>query len=110
MKHKHYDAIIAYANSEQIQMWNGVNWVDVPSPSFLNEMKYRVKPKEVKLIPHWQAVIDHPLRLSQRLFKTEEEAVRVYRHTIRLATEYPPILLPEEEPILEYRGPGWPGR
>lgn len=102
MKHKHYDVIIAYANGEQIQVRNGVNWTDIPSPSFLNEMKYRVKPKEVKLIPHWQAIVDNPLRLSHRLFKTKEEAVRWCRDTIRLATEYPAVLLSEkeeEEPI-----------
>lgn len=106
MKHKHYDVIIAYANGEQIQVRNGVNWTDIPSPSFLNEMKYRVKPKEVKLIPHWQAIVDHPLRLSHRLFKTKEEAVRWCRDTIRLATEYPAVLLSEkeeEEPIYEHR-------
>lgn len=103
MKHLHYDTIIAYANGKQIQVWNGVNWTDLPSPSFSTELKYRAKPKEVKLIPHWPAVIDHPLRLSQRLFTTKEEAVRVYRHTIRLATEYPPVLLPEGESIYERR-------
>lgn len=112
MKHKHYDAIIAYANGEQIQIFNRPEdkWVDSTTPTFSPDSQYRVKPKEVKLVPHWQAIIDHPLRFSHRLFKTKEEAVRVYRHTIRLATEYPVILLPEEEPILEHRGPGWPGR
>lgn len=110
-KHLHYGTIIGYANGEQIQVWDGAHWIDVAFPTFLTDIEYRIKPKEIKYTPHWPAIIDHPLRLSPRLFKTKEEAVKVYRHTIRLATEYSAILLPEEkEPILEYYGPGWPSR
>lgn len=49
MKHKHYDAIIAYANGETIQMYrdSDAKWQDVRYPAFDPCLKYRVKPTTV---------------------------------------------------------------
>jgi hypothetical protein len=73
-------------------------------------MEYRVKPKEVKLIPHWPAIINsgQTTRITQSVYSSIEEAKRIIpsslvQRVLRLATEYPPIMLPEKEPILERR-------
>lgn len=110
MKHKHYDVIVAWANGEQIQVNQVGEWCDIPTPAFNPYQEYRVKPKEVRLIPHWPAIIDlgPTARITQSVYSSIEEAKRnVPRSTslrmVRLATEYPPIMLPEKEPILEHR-------
>lgn len=47
--HKHKDAIIAWANGEQIEYYSESYkaWRECDSPSWLEFDKYRVKPKEV---------------------------------------------------------------
>lgn len=115
-KHIHYDAIVAWANGEQIQLFSQAEkkWKDLESltsPVWFPENQYRIKPKEVKLVPHWHAIIANPPRLSAHIFPTKEAATLTFpRNVLRLATEYPAVLLPEKEPIPEYHGPGWPGR
>jgi hypothetical protein len=51
MKHPHYEAIIAYANGEQLQYLSTFSneWRDSAVPSFDPTYKYRVKPKAQKL-------------------------------------------------------------
>lgn len=48
MKHKHYDAIVAWANGEQIQLEasEGV-WANITEPSWDLRFNYRVKPKDI---------------------------------------------------------------
>lgn len=113
-KHKHYDVIVAWANGEQIQ-WRdrgALEWEDISSSpmGWHNLVEYRVKPKEIKLIPHWPAIINSgpTARITQNVYSSIEEAKRTIhpefgRQLLRLATEYPPIMLPEKEPILERR-------
>ena len=51
-RHKHYDAIIAYANGAEIEIQdNDGNWKFVKNPSWVEEMEYRIKPAEKKLTP-----------------------------------------------------------
>jgi len=45
-KHKHADLIKKWADGEKIQAYDGVKWVDVQSPVWMPESKYRVKPIE----------------------------------------------------------------
>ena len=44
MKHKHYEAIVAWANGAAIEMENITGtWFDVPTPSWSVTHEYRVK-------------------------------------------------------------------
>jgi hypothetical protein len=54
-KHKHYDLIIAWANGETIQVCDvlGVHWIDLASPAFSEDLRYRIKPK---LLEYWTPV------------------------------------------------------
>jgi len=49
MKHKHYDLIIAWANDcslkVQYRETDEVRWYDTASPSFAENLEYRIKPK-----------------------------------------------------------------
>lgn len=115
MKHKHYDIIVAWAAGETIQARenSGQEWKDLSSNGVLgwyDSMQYRVKPKEIKLIPHWPAIINSvpTARITQNVYSSIEEAKQTLppvlaQRVLRLATEYPPIILPEKEPILKRR-------
>jgi hypothetical protein len=45
-KHKHYEAIMAWANGEVVEMKDTQTggWFDVPNPGWYKEDKYRAKP------------------------------------------------------------------
>lgn len=47
-KHKHYEAIIAFANGAKIEVWDTVQrcWSDIQNPMWIDEWEYRVKPVE----------------------------------------------------------------
>jgi len=47
-KHKHYDAIVAWANGEEIQHELKGDWVDINEPDWYETVNYRIKPKRVK--------------------------------------------------------------
>jgi len=48
-RHKHADAIIAWANGEEIEMFVSGAWYPVPmNPKWHEENPYRIKPKLVK--------------------------------------------------------------
>lgn len=49
MKHKHYDAIIAYANGKTIEHFSSIfkRWVVARYPTFAEDEQYRVKPESV---------------------------------------------------------------
>jgi hypothetical protein len=70
--------------------WLGFNW----DATF----EYRIR--EPELVPHWPAVIkeEYSYWISDNLFASLEEAKERYEDygskAIRLATEYPAILLP----------------
>lgn len=56
--HKHKDAIIAWANGEQIEYRNpllSMEWQLVDFPAWGDKVEYRVKPKEV--IRHFQVAL-----------------------------------------------------
>lgn len=50
-RHKHYDAIVAWAEGKQLQYKVGGAWMDCNkhyAPSFMEGEEYRVKPKTIK--------------------------------------------------------------
>jgi len=48
-RHKHADAIIAWANGEEVEMFVSGAWYPVPmNPKWHEENPYRIKPKLVK--------------------------------------------------------------
>lgn len=99
------DVIQAYIDGKQIQMceWLKTDWNDCKllSPMFdFCHYEYRVKPAALR--PHWPALlecrgIDYQV-VGDTLFATEADARKYYNppsvKVIRLATEYPPVMLP----------------
>lgn len=76
----------------------------VPDDAEINfadgNFSYRVAHKEKKLVPHWPAIylgIYESSILSASLFPNEEAARKEWSSIIRLATEYPPIMLEVKE-------------
>ena len=50
MKHKHYDAIIGYANGMEIECEDAYgNWEYIKNPSWENNIEYRIKDKFAEL-------------------------------------------------------------
>lgn len=49
-RHKHADVITAWAEGKDVQLWDDVakRWWDVPTPSFYEKRKYRIKPPAKK--------------------------------------------------------------
>ncbi len=65
MKHKHYDVIMAWANGEQLQLFQRLNrkWMDWTypySPAFYPAEEYRVKPKIKTIKYRWYLNITAP--------------------------------------------------
>lgn len=58
---------------------------------------YRVKPEEKKLVPHWPAIIHEARKrtfVTDSIHPTEANARSTFGSSfVRLATEYPPIML-----------------
>ena len=46
--HKHRDLIIAWANGEEIQAKSHNVWQYIQSPSWLNDIEYRIKPEVIR--------------------------------------------------------------
>ena len=101
------DVIAAYRDGKPIEFTrfdsNGMptGWLPISSPSF-NFMAndYRVKP--VALRPHWPAVLNVRsvgMTVSDMLFPDVDSAKTQFCTSsgltvVRLATEYPPVMLP----------------
>lgn len=72
--------------------WNGTSWC--------KDAEFRIVKPEPKLVPHWPAIIQkETYRITDQLYPTVEAAMKdwwAFSNTIRLATEYPPIYLPEK--------------
>lgn len=51
-KHMHSECIIAWANGAKVQYKNFGRgpWRDAPSPSWLEECEYRIKPEPIKTV------------------------------------------------------------
>lgn len=91
--------IQAHADGKQIQMCRKGEdrWLDCVPPSplfdFMNT-NYRVKPPALR--PHWPALVRSPIMshsVTGVLFASDDEARDVIGF-VRLATEYPPVMLP----------------
>jgi len=79
-RHKHADAIIAWANGEEIQYFWGFQWRDweeTSCPGFAGTAEWRIKPKRIKK-EGWVNVyrIDSPdfVALVGGAFETKEKA------------------------------------
>lgn len=102
MTHDDMIAVIqAYKDGKQIQRRtsNG-EWLDLENPMwYFNIGDYRVKPEEPKLVPHWPAIFEnsHGTFITSRLYKDFSQAKKAGAEPLRLATEYPPIMLEVKE-------------
>lgn len=102
------DVIQAAIDGKRIEMFKPTanapmgEWVGIVPASFnFNTLDYRIAPPALR--PHWPAVIHMPKMnryiISDRLYACVEDA-NVAEHdtlhtgSIRLATEYPPVMLP----------------
>ncbi len=49
-KHKHYEAIVAWAEGKTIQVASshGENWATITRPEWMVDLRYRVKPETLK--------------------------------------------------------------
>jgi hypothetical protein len=72
--------------------WNGKSWCE--------EVEFRIVKPEPKLVPHWPAVVqEETYKITDQLYPTVEAALKDWGRsgtTICLATEYPPLYLPEK--------------
>lgn len=77
--HKHAEVIKAWADGAEIQYKVRNSWVDADRrPAWHPEGEYRVKPKEVKLVPYYRVVYLDPynlLRESSILVKCSKEFI-----------------------------------
>lgn len=94
------DVIQAHADGKKIQMCRKGEdkWLDCVPPSplfdFMNT-NYRVKPPALR--PHWPAIFVVPngyTFLSKELYAEDNRPVQLALGFVRLATEYPPVMLP----------------
>ncbi len=79
---------------------DGDYWVQWAGIAWNQGWQFRIVKPEPKLVPHWPAVLRHsndqPV-LSVWLFTSIEDAHKIHPTMIRLATEYPPIMLEVKE-------------
>ncbi len=87
----------ALERGEKIECYEGVHvgWAPWKGISWSNNWNFRIVKPEPVLVPHWHAVIDGPSGcwLSYNLYATIDAARNDYDRAIRLATEYPAIML-----------------
>lgn len=90
------DVIQAYRDGKSVEYNNGDDiWIPIDMPTWnFNKFTYRVKPPELR--PHYPALVKSPIMthsVTGVLFGSEDEARGVIGF-VRLATEYPPVMLP----------------
>lgn len=94
------DVITAFRDGKPVETNDGgLDWWPVLSPQFnFHRYSYRVKPPELR--PHWPAVVvsskpDGTIAysVSNMLFAKPEDLIGK-DGALRLATEYPPVMLP----------------
>lgn len=100
------DVLEAYLQGKKIQFRNIsklANWVDALQPLFnFGQFDYRVKPPEIKLVPHWPAItlsnagnfiISGVLYRSKEHYLEKNPGPTNEKRFQRLATEYPAITI-----------------
>lgn len=92
-KHKHYDAIIAFANGSTIEWRDKFDWEDIDNPGFYEEFEYRVKPKIVKRYINLYKDLDNRYFLGPTIYVDEEIA----KNKAYTATYVKTIEIEEEE-------------
>lgn len=94
------DVITAFRDGKPVETNDGgLDWWPVLSPQFnFHRYSYRVKPPELR--PHWPAVVASSkpdgtivYSVSNMLFAKPEDLIGK-DGALRLATEYPPVMLP----------------
>ena len=88
--------IQAYADGKAIETNDGrPDWWAVEVPVFnFHKFTYRVKPAALR--PHWPAITRNPMGLymvSSEVFSQDNQPKHIIGF-VRLATEYPPVMLP----------------
>ena len=96
------DVIAAYRDGKQIQAQpagicgDEVPWKTCRCPDFnFPEYNYRIKPAALR--PHWPAIVRSPFNYfttTATLFADEASCRENVIGFVRLATEYPPVMLP----------------
>lgn len=91
------DVITAFRDGKPVETNDGgSDWWPVLSPQFnFHRYNYRVKPPALR--PHWPAIFVVPngyTFLSKELYAEDNRPVQLALGFVRLATEYPPVMLP----------------
>jgi hypothetical protein len=89
----------AFAEGKEIERNAGFGeWMATDSPRWnWYDFDYRIAAKKPVLVPHWPAICKYKdsgnMYLADSLFPNLAEAKGVHSSAVRLATEYPPIML-----------------
>lgn len=90
--HKHAELIKAWANGAEIQSHiPGNGWITNPSPLWLEDTEYRIKPEEKKPVVRWLWA-DKNGRITSRLLTGDEQQEHYPFQDIKLEwsrTEFP---------------------
>ncbi len=83
----------------EFRKWEDDEWIAWNGQSWHNLWKFRIVKPEPKLVPHWPAVFlgREGYWVSNLLYRSELEAPKDIGNFIKLATEYPPIMLEVKE-------------
>ncbi len=91
----------ALKRCERIEfLMDGDGWIKWQGTLWNCKMQFRIAKPEPKLVPHWPAIGTNPQGqyfLTAILYASEEQAKSAYVPVVRLATEYPPIMLEVKE-------------
>lgn len=92
----------AHLAGKKVEIYNPDDdfWEQIDNPAWnWCSFKYRIKKEEPKLVAHYPALIggSDGIYIADYIYPTFEAAKKMYSRAIRLATEYPPIMLPEKQ-------------
>jgi hypothetical protein len=76
MRHKHADLIHAWAEGAEIEVKTPSGWKDVPDPSWIPTIKYRINPRTVRR-EGWVNIFRSPIGISivaAPIFELKEDA------------------------------------
>lgn len=102
MTHEEMISVIkAHAEGKAIEVLipGSIDWHVTTNPSWnFSGCDYRIKTEPLKLVPHWPAINKNEAGMraftTDRLYSNEVDAKIDWKDRfIRLATEYPPIML-----------------
>lgn len=79
-KHKHYDAIIAFANGKKIEtrLPGSEKWSAIANPTWSGALEYRVKPETVEEYTIVNSLGNH----GNSFFRTKEDVRNSYQNCL----------------------------